>query len=78
MLGIHARNMIRSGIRICIECVKYRAQTVPQNMGDLLAKQVLLSQTFSEVKVDYASSFAARALPGGGRAARKKLLYLFV
>ncbi|XP_066589587.1 uncharacterized protein [Prorops nasuta] len=73
-----ARNLVKQCIHKCIICVRYRAASVSQKMGDLPEERVNPAPPFSRVGLDYAGPFILRAQVGRSKRTHKGWIALFV
>lgn len=73
-----ARSLVKARINRCITCVRERAVTASQLMGDLPSPRVNPSPPFSHCGVDYAGPFQVTPYVGRGQKARKYYVALFV
>ena len=73
-----ARRLVKSVISKCIPCVRQRALTVPQQMGNLPLPRVNRSDVFYHVGIDYAGPIKIRSSPGRGFKALKGYIAVFV
>lgn len=75
---INGKRAVQSIIHKCIKCVRYRAQTAQQLMGELPAPRVTPSQPFSHTGVDYAGPIPIRTTKGRGNKSYKGYIAIFV
>ena len=75
---INAKKTVRSVIRRCPKCIRYRAQAAQQQMGDLPAARVTQSPPFTHTGIDYAGPFQVRATKGRGHKSYKGYISIFV
>ncbi|XP_067142348.1 uncharacterized protein [Centruroides vittatus] len=75
---IGARDAIRHHIRRCIPCVRQRAETAQQLMGDLPPMRVNPARPFLKCGVDFAGPFQLRLIKGRGQHSFKSYLAVFV
>lgn len=75
---IHARTQAKKLVAACVTCVRQRAQTLQQQMGNLPRERLTPKRPFSIVGIDYAGPFACRVSQGRGQKTRKCYLALFV
>ncbi|XP_070169361.1 uncharacterized protein [Polyergus mexicanus] len=73
---ISARTSVKSLIRSCVKCVRERARTSQQLMGNLPQPRVTPSAPFSHTGVDYAGPM--NIIPSVGRGQRSKKYYVAV
>ncbi|XP_070171009.1 uncharacterized protein [Polyergus mexicanus] len=73
---ISARTSVKSLIRSCVKCVRERACTSQQLMGNLPQPRVTPSAPFSHTGVDYAGPM--NIIPSVGRGQRSKKYYVAV
>ncbi|XP_070169700.1 uncharacterized protein [Polyergus mexicanus] len=73
---ISARTSVKSLIRSCVKCVRERARTSQQLMGNLPQPRVTPSAPFSHTGVDYAGPM--NIFPSVGRGQRSKKYYVAV
>lgn len=76
---LRARNLVKSVIHKCVTCVREKAQTSRQLMGQLPTSRISVScRAFLNCGVDYAGPFATRASAGRGIASRKSYIAVFI
>lgn len=75
---LNARNLVKQHIRQCVKCVRVRAETQTQLMGDLPAVRTTPSRPFNHTGVDYAGPLFCRLSKGRGHQAKKCYISLFV
>ncbi|XP_047996213.1 uncharacterized protein LOC125234071 [Leguminivora glycinivorella] len=76
ILGL--KRMTKSSIRNCVKCIRYKAATASQKMGQLPEPRVTPSQTFSHTGVDMAGPIQVRTTKGRGNKATKGYIAVFV
>lgn len=72
------RTRVRLYINRCITCLRQRATTATQIMGDLPSSRVRPSRPFLHSGVDYAGPIAVRTTKGRGHRSYKGYIALFV
>ena len=75
---LNGRNYIRSVLKNCVICAKYRAKTSEQLMGQLPSVRLKPEKPFLKSGVDYAGPFALKASSGRGIKTIKGYICLFV
>ncbi|XP_076279061.1 uncharacterized protein LOC143208476 [Lasioglossum baleicum] len=75
---INSRRIVRRLIHKCVKCVRARATTAQQQMGDLPKVRVTPSRPFSHCGLDYAGPLQARVLSGRGYKSHKVYIALFI
>lgn len=75
---MNARNLVKNCVRKCVTCVRERACTSIQKMGDLPTVRVTPSRPFAHSGVDYAGPLQVRYQPGRGRQSHKAYIALFI
>jgi len=73
-----ARSLVKSRINRCVTCVRERAVTASQIMGDLPPPRVNPSPPFSHCGVDYAGQFKIIPYVGRGQKGRKYYVAFFI
>ncbi|XP_063619660.1 uncharacterized protein LOC134792321 [Cydia splendana] len=76
ILGL--KRMTKANIRNCVRCIRYKAATASQKMGQLPEPRVTPSQTFSHTGVDMAGPIQVRTTKGRGNKATKGYIAVFV
>ena len=75
---IHARKVVKAVTSKCIPCVRHRATTMSQQMGNFPSPRVNQSDVFLHVGVDYAGPIKIRSSPGRGYKSLKGYIAVFV
>ncbi|XP_076658785.1 uncharacterized protein LOC143362467 [Halictus rubicundus] len=75
---ISARKLVKTAVRQCVTCVRQRAATPQQLMGDLPPERVSPTRSFTNTGVDYAGPYLVRTTKGRGHKAHKAYLALFI
>lgn len=75
---LNARKLVKSFVHGCVTCVRHRAVTATQKMGDLPSVRVTPARPFEHSGIDYAGPFLVRHLPGRGHKAHKTYIALFI
>lgn len=73
-----ARNIVRAHINRCIQCVRARATSVTQIMGNLPEPRVTPARAFAHCGIDYAGPISVLAISGRGQKAHKAYIAVFV
>lgn len=72
------RRVTKQCIRRCVTCLRWRAASAEQLMGNLPQARVTLTRPFQVTGVDYAGPVFLRSSPGRGHKATKAFLIIFV
>lgn len=72
------KRTVKSSIRKCVKCTRYRSSTASQKMGSLPKPRVTESYPFSHTGVDYAGPISVRTMKGRGHKAYKGYIAIFV
>jgi len=72
------RSAVKAHLHRCVKCVRWRAASTQQLMGDLPAARVIPSRPFEHSGVDYAGPIMLRATRGRGHKASKAFIVIFV
>ncbi|XP_071575473.1 uncharacterized protein [Temnothorax nylanderi] len=75
---VSARDAIKAQIRNCVTCIRERAASLFQVMGNLPEARVTVSAPFSHTGVDYAGPISITPIAGRGQRARKYYIAVFV
>lgn len=75
---IGAKNLVKSHVRKCVTCVRYKAKVHTQLMGSLPSVRVTPARAFYNSGVDYAGPVMLRTAKGRGHKAYKGYVSLFV
>ncbi|CAK1603668.1 unnamed protein product [Parnassius mnemosyne] len=75
---INLKSAVRGFIRNCTTCIRDKAETKQQLMGQLPAPRVTPSRAFSSSGVDYAGPIQVRTSKGRGHKSSKGYICLFV
>ena len=75
---IGGRQKVKSVIKFCHTCVRFRASEYYQKMGNLPQERVRPSRPFEQSGVDYAGPIRVRAAPGRGHKSYKGYICIFV
>lgn len=75
---INGKKTVRNIINKCIKCIRFKAQTSEQQMGELPLSRVTLSHPFLHTGVDYAGPLQIRATKGRGHKSYKGYIAIFV
>ncbi|XP_076660817.1 uncharacterized protein LOC143364246 [Halictus rubicundus] len=72
------RQNVKKCVSRCIRCLRWRAATASQLMGDLPLHRVTPSRPFTHTGVDYAGPFKLKTAPGRGHKSIKGYVAIFV
>lgn len=72
------KRAVKSSIRKCVKCTRYRSSTASQKMGSLPKPRVTESYPFSHTGVDYAGPISVRTMKGRGHKSYKGYIAIFV
>lgn len=72
------RSPVKSFVRRCVRCTRFRAAAAKELTGQLPQPRVVPSRSFSNSDVDYAGPFSLRTWRGQGARTYKGFLILFV
>ncbi|XP_076660747.1 uncharacterized protein LOC143364135 [Halictus rubicundus] len=72
------RQRVKGCISHCITCLRWRAATATQLMGDLPSHRVTPSRPFTHTGVDYAGPFRLKTAPGRGHKSIKGYVAIFI
>ena len=75
---INGKKAVRTVLGRCIKCIRFKAQTAEQIMGELPAARVTQSQPFLYSGVDYAGPIQIKTTKGRGHKAYKGYIAIFV
>lgn len=75
---IKARSQVKYYLSQCVRCVRERARTASQLMGELPAVRVQPAPPFNRTGVDYAGPFLLLPYVGRGQRPRKNYIALFI
>lgn len=75
---IGLRDLVRTHIRHCTVCIRHRANTQQQLMGNLPSVRITPSRAFLHSGVDYAGPIALKFAPGRGAKSIKGYIAVFV
>ena len=75
---LQGRQRVKALIHRCPTCIRWRATTGQQLMGDLPAQRVTPSRPFQHVGVDYAGPVSLLAVRGRGQRTHKGYVALFI
>ena len=75
---INAKKTVRATVRNCVTCIRYRATTTQQLMGQLPKERVTPSRAFVHSGVDYAGPIDIRTTKGRGHKTYKGYIAIFV
>ena len=75
---IRGKGVIKKCVRECMICVRFKAKTYSQLMGDLPADRVNPSRPFSKCGVDYAGPFLLKKFKGRCSTFSKAYISLFI
>ncbi|XP_025267293.1 uncharacterized protein LOC112638911 [Camponotus floridanus] len=72
------RALVKEAILRCLPCVRWRAATLQQLMGDLPRERVVPARPFLHTGVDYAGPVQLRTIKGRGHRSYKAFVAVFV
>ncbi|XP_033214088.1 uncharacterized protein LOC117171143 [Belonocnema kinseyi] len=75
---LRGRQVVESRIPRCVVCIRYRAVTVTQLMGNLPSNRVQRTRAFLHSGVDFAGPIRIRAAPGRRKRSYKGYIAVFV
>lgn len=75
---INGTKLIKSCVHKCTKCIRYRASTTHQKMGNLPYPRVSMARPFLYTGVDYAGPILVRTSKGRGIKAEKGYIAIFV
>ncbi|XP_071057553.1 uncharacterized protein [Onthophagus taurus] len=75
---INGKRDVRNILQKCVKCIRYKAQTAEQMMGELPAPRVCPAPLFTHTGVDYAGPIQIRTTKGRGHKSYKGYIAVFV
>ncbi|XP_051166513.1 uncharacterized protein LOC127284859 [Leptopilina boulardi] len=75
---INGRSQTNAVVNRCVTCVRHKARTETQIMGDLPTARISPSRPFSHTGLDYAGPFLVRSSSGRGSKSHKAWIAVFI